>query len=279
MVDKKELGSQTARGGFLSEAIACKKFLNYKNDKEASLWLETMGYELKNIQSLSAIQIPPRINMKKALALGVSEKKYQECMKYKKANIQIRIEILIDDILYIENLSLKKANKSAGFNQVDKRTVDTYQKMWNFDKKVSLLLKKFTGELLPSNFLHENQMKTIKDKRRIFLNEMSQDEIKIVIDFFEKNKTLVIFDILKGRGSLSAEWILVAKNIQNRRTDWVLKDINSVCNFYVQGDVRISPRGSLKIGRVTMQRKGGTPDPTSLQFKINPLELFELRNG
>ena len=24
-----------------------------------------------------------------------------------------------------------------------------------------------------------------------------------------------------------------------------------------------------------MQRKGGTPDPTSLQFKINPLALFE----
>jgi len=38
-------------------------------------------------------------------------------------------------------------------------------------------------------------------------------------------------------------------------------------------------RGSLKIGRVTMQRKGGTPDPTSLRFKINPLALFEDSNG
>jgi len=25
-----------------------------------------------------------------------------------------------------------------------------------------------------------------------------------------------------------------------------------------------------------MQRKGGTPDPTSLQFKLNPLEIFEI---
>ncbi len=26
---------------------------------------------------------------------------------------------------------------------------------------------------------------------------------------------------------------------------------------------------------MTVQRKGGTPDPTSLQFKLNPLDLFE----
>jgi len=38
----------------------------------------------------------------------------------------------------------------------------------------------------------------------------------------------------------------------------------------------MNPRASLKIGKITMQRKGGTPDPTSLQFKMNPLELFEL---
>ncbi len=25
-----------------------------------------------------------------------------------------------------------------------------------------------------------------------------------------------------------------------------------------------------------MQHKGGTPDPTSLQFKLNPLEIFEI---
>ncbi len=43
--------------------------------------------------------------------------------------------------------------------------------------------------------------------------------------------------------------------------------------------VKMIPRGSLKIGRVTMQRKGGTPDPTSLQFKINPLENVQDYKG
>jgi len=36
------------------------------------------------------------------------------------------------------------------------------------------------------------------------------------------------------------------------------------------------PRESIHIGKITLQRKGGTPDPTSLQFKINPLGLFDL---
>jgi hypothetical protein len=62
--------------------------------------------------------------------------------------------------------------------------------------------------------------------------------------------------------------------INSNQIDWTLKDINSVCNFFAQGEVKISPKGSLSIGKVTMQRKGGIPDPTSLQFKINFLQLF-----
>ena len=49
--------------------------------------------------------------------------------------------------------------------------------------------------------------------------------------------------------------------------------------FFGKGDVKVSPRGSLYIGRITMQRKGGTPDPTKLQFKIKPCDLFKLESG
>ena len=59
-------------------------------------------------------------------------------------------------------------------------------------------------------------------------------------------------------------------------TRWILKNINEVINFYAQGEVLVNKNGNLCIGRLTAQRKGGTPDPTSLQFKIKPLDLFEL---
>jgi len=56
-----------------------------------------------------------------------------------------------------------------------------------------------------------------------------------------------------------------------------LKEINYVLNHYGQGEVVVSPKGSLYIGKITMQRKGGTPDPESLQFKISPNSLFNKR--
>lgn len=49
-------------------------------------------------------------------------------------------------------------------------------------------------------------------------------------------------------------------------------------NVFGQGDVFVTDRGSLKIGKITMQRKGGDGRRESakmLQFKINPCILFE----
>ena len=49
-------------------------------------------------------------------------------------------------------------------------------------------------------------------------------------------------------------------------------------NFFAEGAVKITPRGSLKIGRITMQRKGGDAGRETakmLQFKINPAKLFD----
>lgn len=274
-MNKSTIGSMTAKSGFLNEYKICNKFLNYKNDIEAKHWLKIMGYDYKNIQNIFAATIPVRINLSKAIELGVSEKKYEETIKHKKADIQVRVEIRIDDILYVENLSLKRATTSAGYNQVDKRPVSAYKHMWGFNDSIEKWLKIFTGETLPKNILTGSKLSNIKDKRRMFLSEMSTNISEEIISFFEQNKTLVVSDILRGRGGLTAEWLLVTRKNPDDSLNWILKDINTVCNFFAKGEVKLSPRGSLKIGRVTMQRKGGTPDPTSLQFKINPLELFD----
>lgn len=274
-MNRKEVGSMTAKGGFRNEVDICNKFLNFKNDYDARLWLKIMGYNPEKIQKIEANQIPVKISFKSAANLGVSSEKYEESIKFKKADIQVRVKIVIENIIHIENISLKKANKTAGFNQVDKRSVLTYQKIWRFDDDIAMWLRLFTGDILPQKILSDIKLQNLKDKRRIFLTEIPQDKLQNIINFFKDNTILVVSDILRGRGGLSAEWFLVTRKNSDTSVDWILKDINSVINFYAKGDVQLSPRGSLKIGRVTMQRKGGTPDPTSLQFKINPLDLFE----
>ena len=117
----------------------------------------------------------------------------------------------------------------------------------------------------------------LRDKRRVYLDELPGQLRNKIVNFFTNNKILVVSDILKGRGGLSASWMLVTRydEMQNTTT-WMLKDINTAMNFFGYGDVFITEQGSLHIGRITMQRKGGTPDPTKLQFKIKPCQLFEL---
>ena len=81
---------------------------------------------------------------------------------------------------------------------------------------------------------------------------------------------------LKGRGEFHAEWILVILKTANE-FDWVLKSMNYAMNYFGNGDIVITNQGNIKIGNITMQRKGGDggrPSANMLQFKINPAKLF-----
>lgn len=277
-MNKVEIGSTTAKGGFANENSVCKKFNNWKKDKDAQIWLTIMGYKIEKIDSVEAIQIPTRIKKSDIEKYGISEEEFEDLMRFKKADAQIRIIITIGNILKIENLSLKKANSDADYNQVDKRTVDDYQKMWGFNNEIALWLKLFTGELNPKSYSKLMGKIILKDKRRLFVNEMPKEIQEKIIDFFKRNRIIIVSDILKGRGGLSANWILVTCYNKNEdTTTWILKDINTTMNFFGGGDIVVSPKGSIYIGRITVQRKGGTPDPTKLQFKIHPCELLQLR--
>lgn len=268
MNHRQEIGSYTAKGGFENEKAIAIKFQNFQKDSEAKIWLKILGYDYQSIQRLTATQIPPRISRDTALKLGVTEENIEETALFKKADIQIKLEIVIKGIYHIENISLKKSNTSSGFNQVDKRPVDKYMKFWNIPHSICNTLKLYTGEKLPDT------KRKLRDPRRMFLDEISKKDVGDLLDFFSINKVLVFNDVLRGRGALSADWMLVTRK-NGETIDWILKDINYVCNFFSIGNIEVTSRGNLKIGRMTAQRKGGTPDPKSLQFKINPLDLFE----
>ena len=270
---KMEIGSRTAKGGFYIEKEVAELFNNWKNNSIAQNWLKTMGYDLNKIENILAIQIPVRIKKEDLYIYKLNSiDDYTELQKYKKSDVQVQLYIKLNNILKIENISVKKANKSANFNQIDKRPIKNYQEMWNFDDDIARLLRLFTGEIIDKDNYNYS-----KSPKRLFLYDFSPYEQKKIITFFDKNKVRIIADTIKGRGSFSANWILVCETIKNSdHKKWEILEINQVLNFLCQGDVRISPRGSLVIGRITMQRKGGTPDPTSLQFKMNPLDLFSI---
>lgn len=111
----------------------------------------------------------------------------------------------------------------------------------------------------------------------MFLNEMETEKQDIVIKWFRENKTLILSDIIKGRGKFSAEWVLVAQKV-NKDSRWVLKNVNEVLQHYSVGEVKISPRGSILPGGGLLQRKGGDGGRDTakmLQFKLDPTSLFD----
>lgn len=59
-----------------------------------------------------------------------------------------------------------------------------------------------------------------------------------------------------------------------------LVKIEDAIRYFCEGKVEITSRGNLKIGRITMQRKGGDggrDTAKQLQFKMNPAELFDVK--
>lgn len=244
------MGSETAKGGFRTEDDIVDKFNNWKKDENAQKWLEIMGYKLKEIEKVEAVKITGGY----------------------KTDVQVQITIYLKKAIAAENLSVKLASNPRGYNQIDKRWVDKYAELWNMPEDIVKYLKTFTGEEIDAS-----RFPVLRDERRAFLDEMKGKTAQKVVDFFKKNKFLVVSDILKGRGKFSAGWILVVLRLPEK-TSWVLRSINEAMNVFGSGKVEITKQGSLKIGKITMQRKGGDagrPTANMLQFKINPVELFE----
>nr|WP_206731968.1 type II restriction endonuclease [Arcobacter cloacae] len=243
-------GSQTAKDGFKNEHFVVNEFNNWEKSDLAKAWLEKMNYSLEDIESVRASKITGSF----------------------KADVQveIKIEIKLKSLVDIQNLQVKLVSNPKGFNQIDKRWLSSYREMWDIPDNVYMLLQHFTGELPP-------KISNPQDKRRMFLTEFTSDEQKIILKFFNDNKTMIVSDILKGRGSFAAEWMLVILKI-GTNLNWALEPINYVLNYFGNGDVLMTPRGSISIGNITVQRKGGDGGRATanmLQFKINPAELIK----
>ncbi len=252
MDSKQAKGSKTAKDGFKNEGFVVDCFNDWKGNKLAKEWLIAMSYNLDEIEYVKANKVKGSF----------------------KADVQVEINITIKlkNLSDIQNLQVKLVSNPKGFNQIDKRWLKSYQELWNIPEDIMQLFKYFTGETPP-------YIDNPKDKRRMFANEFIEEDQSKFLTFINKNKTLIISDILKGRGKLAAEWMLVILKIKDEELEWALKPINFVLNHFGNGDIKITPRGSFKIGNITIQRKGGDngrKTANMLQFKINPSELLEV---
>ncbi|MBK9214144.1 MAG: type II restriction endonuclease [Chloracidobacterium sp.] len=244
--DATELGSRTAKGGFRNEDEIRDKFNSWKTDEDAKKWLAAMNHDLSKIENVLAA------------------KPHGE-----KADVEVRVKTKAGE--KVEGISIKLVSNPNGFNQIDKRWLATYAKMWRMPTDVVAALRLFVGETPP--------LRSGRDPKRMYLNELDDAARQAVVDFFTTNRDEIVSDLFKGDGTHAASWFMVAfKPAVN--TQWTLRNTDDVIKFYGEGKIEITRTGNLKIGRITMQRKGGDGGRETakmLQFKINPALLFDAK--
>ena len=241
---KTALGSETAKNGFKNEDEIRSKFEGWKIDNDARAWLFTLGYKLPEIEAVSVA------------------KPHGE-----KADIEVTVKTKSGS--RTEGISIKLVSSPNGFNQIDKRWLSHYAAMWRMPVDVQQALKLFVGETPPT--------RKGRSAERMFLDEIGESGQKAVISFFETHKAEIVKDLFQGDGPHAAGWVMVvSKATQN--THWTLRRVDEVIRFYSEGPVVITSGGNLKIGRITIQRKGGDGGRDTakmLQFKINPTLLLD----
>ena len=243
---KIERGSQTARNGFKNEDEIRDKFNNWTRDEDAREWLAVMNYKVGEIESV------------------VAKKPHGE-----KADVEVRVKTKSGE--KVEGISIKLVSSPSGFNQIDKRWLATYAIMWKMPADVIAALKVFVGETPPK--------RVGRNPKRMFLNELEPAQQKAVVDFFTAKKEEIVSDLFAGDGVHDADWVMVAlKATEN--PSWIIRSSADTIKFFGEGKVEITRNGNLKIGRITMQRKGGDAGRETanmLQFKINPVQLFDTK--
>jgi hypothetical protein len=241
------LGSETAKNGFKNEDEIRDKFIAWKTDSDARAWLVTIGYKLDDIVSVSAVKPSGQ-----------------------KSDVDVTVETKRGK--HTDGISIKLVSSPHGFNQIDKRWLAHYVKMWTIPSDVETALKLFCGETPPT--------KAGRSSDRMFLDELPATQQKSVIDFFATHRRQILHDVFRGDGPHAATWFMVAWKPGGDKTSWVLKRDEDVEHFFGDGKIELTTGGNLKIGKITVQRKGGDAGRDTakmLQFKINPALRFEAK--
>lgn len=240
-------GSQTAKNGFKNEDDIRNKFNAWKTDEDAQAWLKAMNYRLADIKSVEAGK--PHGH---------------------KSDVEVKIRTSKGEST--EGISIKLVSNPNGFNQIDKRWLKNYAEMWKMPDDVAASMKKYLGETPPTT-------KT-RLPNRTYLNEMPEESRDAVINFFKTNKDKIVSDLLAGDGDHDAEWFMVTLKLKDGPPKWTIRSLKDTIAFYSEGEVVMTRAGNLKLGRISMQRKGGDngrPTANMLQFKLNPVKLFDAK--
>lgn len=218
--DKVKWGSDLAKKGFLFESKLVDLINDFENNEDGKNILMGMGYNISEIFSCKAKR---KSGLKTDVYLEIINK-YGEIKN--------------------EGIQAKKVSNKKGFNQIDKRWVDKYVEIIALTEKSRRTLKYFTGELLPY----------IKNgKKRMFMYEFSEEERNGLLNELNSKKREFLNLIFKGEEEKYApKWMVIS-----HMNEIKMVKIDDLIDEYVKQNFELTKKGSIKLGSITIQRKGG----------------------
>ena len=273
-----EIGSRTAGGGYKYERYFRDLLNNRLDSDEAKFVLDQLNIDINNVKSLRVEKLGGKL----------------------KPDNQIIIEMKSNKIVKI-NISNKKQDKN-GYNHIDRRTVDFYTDKFGFPPILRTALKKYcgvpgfspvdllrSGELTKAEYLKlidipEKKKHTEEESQggRFYINELSNLERDIILGYFESHKEPIMRFVLNGDNpDYPVDYVVVGKE-KGKNYDHYVYTLEEAFNKACQGKFFLSKptlgHGSnLRIGPITIQKKGGTGRSTTLQFKWK--DIFPKNKG
>ena len=269
--------------------------LNNFRSKKAGQWLGALGYDVKTIKKLEAKTSRKMPDEFFANLVGSSSK-----------NIKSDI-ILTVDKKKPHGIQVKKSRDDTNFHHVQRGWTDKMCRGWNAPIFVSKALKKFAAEpgFQPPDYMSKKKLKKLaRERKKIFaekkirklekkkvllISELEEKERKKVFAWFKKNKKKIVTSVLCGnvkkyrpRHLMVTEYTGKVKGKEKVTRIGIVRMSKAVDHFAKGGVELTNGRTVLIIGKTRLQRHGADKSEKAnaqhLQFKINPLGVFEIPN-
>jgi len=266
---KREIGSRTAKKGFRNEDVIIKKFSNWREDTHSKDWLyyicKSKGFEFSNLESIEIKKIGGK----------------------NKADLYLKLIFVQFESINI-GISLKIQNV-MGYNHIHRENADDFARRFNFSKNATIALLKYCGvegyspydQLLKGVISKEEYLSydDIPEKKqhregtgRYYFDELPNNEQIELIENFSLNFKEILEYIIRGdsTSNYQADFLLCTLDLGNERFLYSIEIIEeAIDRAFDNGIVKplIKEHPSLHMGKITLQRKGGTGGATQLQFK------------
>jgi len=203
--------------------------------------------------------------------LLTNDKTVQVIQAYKPAT-QIKTDIFLESLTSLgklnKTISVKSVKSKVGSNQLTRFWTSLLVDKFGLENDLANILKRFTGEA-SWNGNRENL-------KREKLSAHPEHKVERLKEFFYENK----YDLIKWMftGDENIDHFMVVTNVGTALPSYFIYPMQEVISYYSAGDAVITSRGwgGIKIGRVSIQRKGGDKGKFSacqLQSKIRVGEL------